>query len=330
VGSSRQGRKGRLLAAWRRRRQARGGELSGLSKHDVELVEKFADFLEAKEEEEQKEQQGFGDEDDEMVEEPEPEHEHEHEHEQQQEGGQEEQEQEQGLGQQPPPSLEQQPEQLQPPSAQQQQQQQQPEQQQQAAEQKHEEAPAPLVADSSSSTTTTTTTDAGGSGGGSSSSDLDVLSMLLAQYRVDMLVHKQKKQSLPTHEDDPIALHAFEQTLAAWQAKPDVEAFARAMGEKVQRTLREQQADCSRTLVCNLDKNCGFGCQVCMYGWMSKWLAVRRTTLNQPFHHHRSTTPSTASTTPWPPAGPSSCACTRGATRSTMSPFSAPAPAPSR
>lgn len=295
--NGRVGRKGRLLAAWQRRRRrasAAGGgvndagdddfSLGRLSEHDVELVEKFADFLlEAEREEERQRHGGLeqgegsgGKEEEELKlgleqpledqmpaqqpssnsqpQQPDQQQPQQRVQEQQPEPqpDKQEQEQQQQPEQQPAPEQQQQPEQQpvpeQHPDEHEQQQQRRrrqqqeevqklwlgrpledrpPDQQQQPPEPKQEGTPAPSVAEDSSSTTNITIPRTA-SRSSSGSSHLEVLATLLAQYRVDMLVHKQKRQALPSHQDDATALRAFERTLALWQAKPDVQSFAQA------------------------------------------------------------------------------------------------------
>lgn len=90
---------------------------------------------------------------------------------------------------------------------------------------------------------------------------LDFLATLLEQYRVEHLLWDQRKER-ENFEGSKYHLEVLQEKIGRYQALPEIEAYATAVREATVQGLRRQQSDCSRTLLCELNKLCGFGCQL--------------------------------------------------------------------
>lgn len=90
---------------------------------------------------------------------------------------------------------------------------------------------------------------------------LEFLATLLEQYRVEHLLWDQRKER-ENFEGSKYHLEVLQEKIAKYQALPEIEAYATAVRETTVQGLRRRQSDCSRTLLCKLNKSCGFGCQL--------------------------------------------------------------------
>jgi hypothetical protein len=90
---------------------------------------------------------------------------------------------------------------------------------------------------------------------------LEFLGTLLEQYRVEHLLWDQHKER-ENFEGSKYHLEVLQEKIARYQALPEIDAYATAVREATVQGLRRRQSDCSRTLLCVLNKGCGFGCQL--------------------------------------------------------------------
>ena len=90
---------------------------------------------------------------------------------------------------------------------------------------------------------------------------LAFLATLLEQYRVEHLLWDQHKER-ENFEGSKYHLEVLQEKIARYQALPEIDAYATAVREATVQCLRRRQSDCSRTLLCVLNKGCGFGCQL--------------------------------------------------------------------
>ena len=90
---------------------------------------------------------------------------------------------------------------------------------------------------------------------------LAFLATLLEQYRVEHLLWDQHKER-ENFEGSKYHLEVLQEKIAKYQALPEIDAYATAVREATVQGLRRRQSDCSRTLLCVLNKGCGFGCQL--------------------------------------------------------------------
>lgn len=90
---------------------------------------------------------------------------------------------------------------------------------------------------------------------------LEFLATLLEQYRVEHLLWDQHKER-ENFEGSKYHLEVLQEKIARYQALPEIDAYATAVREATVQGLRRRQSDCSRTLLCVLNKGCGFGCQL--------------------------------------------------------------------
>lgn len=91
--------------------------------------------------------------------------------------------------------------------------------------------------------------------------ELDFLATLLEQYRVESLLWGQVKQR-DDIEGNKYHLEVLQEKIAKYQALPEIEAYVTRFREATIQAIRHRQSNCSRTLLCVLNKKCGFGCQL--------------------------------------------------------------------